>query len=212
MKGRYTPVRADRIQRPGVITSQIIQHVLEDDVVIADLTDHNPNVFYELALRHFARKPFVQLIDPSQSIPFDIHGVRTIHVDYHDLDSVADARLELIANLDSIEANPDDVDTPVSLAVDIQRYRDSENPADRSNAAVLEAVAGLSREINLLRRRNQFEVSRIGRSFNMPPRSVMVGFDDGSVGPLSEQPDPVVQVFDARISAPTTDEPDGAPQ
>jgi hypothetical protein len=46
----YTLLRADKISRPGIITSQIIEHILEDELV--DLTGRNPNVFYELALRH----------------------------------------------------------------------------------------------------------------------------------------------------------------
>jgi len=55
-------IRADHISSPGMITSQIIQHILKDRIVIADLTDHNPNVFYELALRHAFRKPVIQII------------------------------------------------------------------------------------------------------------------------------------------------------
>jgi len=43
-------VRADRIGKPGMITAQIIEHVLKSRLVIADLSYHNPNVFYELCL------------------------------------------------------------------------------------------------------------------------------------------------------------------
>jgi hypothetical protein len=52
----YTAVRADKIEKPGVITSQVIQHVVEDDLIVADLTERNPNVFYELAVRHATRR------------------------------------------------------------------------------------------------------------------------------------------------------------
>jgi len=52
----YKAIRADEISEPGIITHQIIQHILEDDLVIADLTDGNPNVFYELALRVVIQK------------------------------------------------------------------------------------------------------------------------------------------------------------
>lgn len=53
----YTAVRADEIDKPGIITSQVIQRVVTDPLVIADLTERNPNVFYELAIRHALRKP-----------------------------------------------------------------------------------------------------------------------------------------------------------
>ena len=51
----YTAIRADEISEPGIITSQVIQHIVEDPLVVADLTERNPNVFYELAVRHAIR-------------------------------------------------------------------------------------------------------------------------------------------------------------
>src|SRR5438270_3691414 len=55
----YNAIRADKISEPGLITSQVIQHVTEDDLVVADLTRRNPNVYYELALRHVIGQPLV---------------------------------------------------------------------------------------------------------------------------------------------------------
>ena len=52
-----TIVRADSMPKPGIITRQIMDSILESDLVIADLTGANPNVYYELALRHTTRKP-----------------------------------------------------------------------------------------------------------------------------------------------------------
>src|SRR5437899_1697100 len=46
------PVRADKIATPGEITEQVCRHLRDDDVVVADVTDANPNVMYELGLRH----------------------------------------------------------------------------------------------------------------------------------------------------------------
>ncbi len=57
----YSVVRADHLEESGTITSQIIEGLLSSDLVVADLTDHNPNVFYELAIRHAVAKPLVQL-------------------------------------------------------------------------------------------------------------------------------------------------------
>jgi hypothetical protein len=93
--GYDDPIRADRIAIPGVITSQVVEHILNDDLVIADLTGHNANVFYELSIRHIIRKPLVQIIDIKDRIPFDIATSRTIPFDYKDLDSVAHCKDEL---------------------------------------------------------------------------------------------------------------------
>ena len=74
----YDAKRSDEISDAGMITSQVIQRIFNDPLVVADLTDSNPNVFYELALRHISQKPLVQLIEKGQIIPFDISGMRTI--------------------------------------------------------------------------------------------------------------------------------------
>ncbi|MEZ4720316.1 MAG: hypothetical protein R2813_00395, partial [Flavobacteriales bacterium] len=55
-------VRADAIDKPGVITRQVIDYLMRSRLVVADLSFHNPNVFYELAIRHAARLPVVQII------------------------------------------------------------------------------------------------------------------------------------------------------
>jgi hypothetical protein len=74
-------VRADAISEPGIINAQVIEHIVHCPLVIADLSFHNPNVFYELALRHAVAKPIVQLIRTADPIPFDLQQFRTIKID-----------------------------------------------------------------------------------------------------------------------------------
>lgn len=143
--------RADELPEPGLITSQVIQHVVGDDVVIADLTEHNPNVFYELAIRHAVRKPFVQLIEIGENIPFDVGGVRTVFVNHHDLDSVERCKDELAQHLEVIARAKEPVETPISVAIDLQALRSSENPVEKSNAEILEALAEIRRDVRGIR-------------------------------------------------------------
>jgi hypothetical protein len=72
-----TPVRADDLARAGEITEQIFRRLRDDDVVIADLTDANPNVMYELGLRHTQEKLTIQIGEYGR-LPFDISTIRTI--------------------------------------------------------------------------------------------------------------------------------------
>lgn len=71
------PVRADQIAQSGEISEQIFRHLLEAEVVIADLTGANPNVTYELALRHLTGRAVIHISEHGQ-LPFDIAAVRTI--------------------------------------------------------------------------------------------------------------------------------------
>ena len=74
-------VRADAIDKPGMITSQVIEHILRCKMVVADLSFHNPNAFYELCLRHATRLPVVQIIRKGERIPFDVGQFRTVVID-----------------------------------------------------------------------------------------------------------------------------------
>ncbi|MEM7483260.1 MAG: hypothetical protein AAF481_19000 [Acidobacteriota bacterium] len=136
----YSAVRADEIDRPGLITSQVIQRVVSDPLVIADLTDRNPNVFYELAIRHAIRKPLVQIIKKGERIPFDVANQRTVQVDHHDLDSVDAARKEIVAQVKSLEADPTELETPISVSLDLQMLRQSEDPEERSLAELVSVL------------------------------------------------------------------------
>jgi hypothetical protein len=79
-----TLVRADQLAKPGMIGKQIIEHILKARLVVADLSFHNPNVFYELCLRHTTRLPTVLVKRSVDSIPFDLNQYRTISVDTQD--------------------------------------------------------------------------------------------------------------------------------
>ncbi len=139
----YQTTRADQISEPGMITSQVIQKIVDDPLVIADLTERNPNVFYELAIRHVIKKPLVQIIKKGEQIPFDVAGTRTIHVDHHDLDSVEAAKKEIIAQVQSLEADSSTQETPISVSLDLQLLRQSDNPEQRSLADVLSVITEL---------------------------------------------------------------------
>ena len=143
----YEPIRADKISEPGMITSQVIQHLVDDALVIADLTGRNPNVFYELAIRHAVRKPIVQVIQQGEPIPFDVAQSRTIQVDHHDLDSVARCREDLVKQIHSVENDPTDVDTPISVAIDLQSLRQSENPLEKSSAEIITMLQDLRTKV-----------------------------------------------------------------
>lgn len=94
------------------------------------------------------RKPIVQIINTGESILFDVAASRTIHFDYTDLDSVAECKEELKRQIHSVEKDPSLVDTPISVAIDLQTLRRSTNPLEKSIAEIASMVQELRVVIN----------------------------------------------------------------
>ncbi len=83
-KAGLVPVRADAdIFATGKIMDQVWDGINRSKVLVADLTDRNPNVFYELGLAHALEKPVV-LVSAEGNVPFDLHHIRVIYYDVSD--------------------------------------------------------------------------------------------------------------------------------
>jgi hypothetical protein len=113
-----TVVRADGIDKPGVITKQVIEYIVKSRLIIVDLSYHNPNVFYELAIRHMMRLPIVQIIRKADSIPFDINQMRTVVIDTTDIFSlvpkITTYQSEISSQIRRALEHADSVETPIS--------------------------------------------------------------------------------------------------
>ena len=146
----YTAVRADHLSKPGSITTQIVDQIMNAPLVVADLTGHNANVLYELAIRHIMRKPVVQIIQSGEGLPFDVAAQRTISIDHRDLDSVEAAKIEMSKQITAVEKDPTQVDSPISMAIDLEKMRSSPNPSDSTLVEIVsllkEIKAGQQRE------------------------------------------------------------------
>lgn len=78
LEEKYEIVVAHKITDPGSITKQIISEIYQDELVIANLTNNNPNVMYELAFRHSLGKPVIMIAEEGTILPSDIIMQRTI--------------------------------------------------------------------------------------------------------------------------------------
>lgn len=110
--------RGDELDMPGLITTQVIRMLVEDPLVIVNLTGENPNVYYEMAVREATGKPLLLMIMKGNQKPFNIRGMRMIEYgDLTDPDEQDAARDDLRSLLRSLESNSDDVQTPISIAL-----------------------------------------------------------------------------------------------
>lgn len=102
-----------------MISRQIIERLINADVVVADLSGHNPNVFYELAMRHAFTKPSILLYDPALPLPFDVKDLRAIPVTT-DIRDASIARDLLAAMLAEVVGNERLFsETPFTAGIDL---------------------------------------------------------------------------------------------
>ncbi len=74
----FKVVRVDEVKGPFNITRTIIKYLYESDVVVADLTDHNPNVFYEMGVAHAIANKTIMIVEKTEKLPFDIQSYNCI--------------------------------------------------------------------------------------------------------------------------------------
>ncbi len=91
----FNAIRIDHKYTPDSITQRILDSLDRYELVIADLTGHNPNVFFEIGYRASTGKPVIHLKRKGEKIPFDVSSIRTFDYDLTDLDVVAETRERL---------------------------------------------------------------------------------------------------------------------
>lgn len=68
--------RASDIKHSGIIDSHMYDNILKADFVVADLSTLNPNVLYELGIRHAVRKNTTIIISENElQYPFDLSHI-----------------------------------------------------------------------------------------------------------------------------------------
>lgn len=80
--------RVDEFNTSESITQEILDALNDYELVIADLTGHNPNVFFEIGYRTKSQKPIIHLKRKDEIIPFDVSAISTFEYDLTDLDMV----------------------------------------------------------------------------------------------------------------------------
>ncbi len=77
------------------ITQEMINHLKNDDLCIADITGKNANVMYELGYRKGLEKPVIIITSDTDKLPFDVYDYRVVIYNMQDIDSLMRAQENL---------------------------------------------------------------------------------------------------------------------
>jgi hypothetical protein len=142
------PTRADQMVAPGSINSQVIARLLEAPLVIADLSHHNANAFYELAIRHMVRLPTIHMIHKHWQLPFDVAPFRAIPFCRDEYVEVETARASLKSTVEEAIKPGFVVENPITHARGVIHIDQHASPEQR---VLLDRLEGLERQFLELR-------------------------------------------------------------
>lgn len=107
-----------RTPETGSITDNILGHIYNDELVIANLTNLNPNVMYELAFRHAIKKPVIVIKNKLDGfeLPFDVKDDRAIFY-CNDIKGTSELKEQIQKFAHNIDYDKEDNDNPIARAV-----------------------------------------------------------------------------------------------
>lgn len=121
--------RADDIKSQQNILKDIVEGISKSDLIIADLSKPNPNVYYELGLAHALNKPVISLTQDISLLPFDLKSYRVIEYDIH-FATIKNAKLELKDLLEGFKKREIPFSNPVSDFLEKEDLSPSNYTAD----------------------------------------------------------------------------------
>lgn len=154
--------RGDKEPRPGEVITHIIENLVSADVAIADLSGRNPNVFYELGVRHAVNDNTILIARAEEDIPFDLRGQRFI-IYRLDLEGGLRLRDALVQAIEDILKAPKRVDNPV------RRYlfdQEKEKIETRGTPPGYDVVKELLAEVASLRREFKEQLAEVRHIMN----------------------------------------------
>src|SRR4051812_40911459 len=106
--------RADELRQPGPIDRLYNEWLFSSDIVLADLTFGNPNVYYELGIRQaLSKKGTVLVACKGVRLPFDVRNQYVIPYDYFAAPTLRSFQSQLRQAI--LNASAQEADSPVHV-------------------------------------------------------------------------------------------------
>ncbi len=139
----YRVKRADEDPTPGMISDAMLLDLRNAELVIADLSELNPNAFYELGIRHAYIKPTIHMAVEGMRLPFDNAGYRAIRFDLSDWNSHQRTCAELKSMVRAIQAPGFKPSNPITHANAMAEIRESSDTPQQVIREILNRLAAL---------------------------------------------------------------------
>src|ERR1051325_953451 len=158
----YDVQRGDLLPGLQQISTQVLRSIVDAPLVVADLTGANPNVFYELALRHTVRKPVISLLQAGEQLPFDVATFRVIEVSTASPEMIGRARQAIAEKVQCWSS--ESLASPIAQALATWVFATAN--AQRIPHTVIESMVSTYLELRFLtsnfRATEQVQLSRLG--------------------------------------------------
>lgn len=99
--------RADDLFSPQPIIKDIQHSIKRADLVLCEMSEKNPNVFYELGMAHAIGKPAILVSQSEEDIPFDLRRIRVVLYNYRNAGWEAKLRKDIAAAAVAIKSTAD---------------------------------------------------------------------------------------------------------
>lgn len=96
----------------GSISSQIILDLINSDIVVADLTDHNPNVLWELGVRQSFKHGTITIAEDNTAIPFHFSHKGILFYNQNHMEN-SEFEAQFIKSIEDCIKHPKEPDSPV---------------------------------------------------------------------------------------------------
>ena len=167
---KYKVEVSHRISESGTMTAAIIQRVYQSDLVIANLTGNNPNVMYEVALRHAAGKAIIHIAEDVSALPFDVNDQRTIQY----TDDMSGAK-ELKQKLYEMVRNINLAVTVSNPIMDALTKQNLVNIPQEKSLELSDALLAIKSELSDLKKQVSYFQNKNGFSLWEPTSSTLCG-------------------------------------
>lgn len=170
IKANFSPIRADDVASSNYIIIDILQKIISADMLLCDISGRNPNVLYELGVRHAFNLPTIIIKDNRTVNIFDIQGLRNTSYDENLRVDQVESNIEAISKAlrETSEKKPSEINSMIQLLGITEAKLPEETEISQEGKIILEAIQHLAKRVDEIEL-EKFNPSGKGVDIKLPP-------------------------------------------